>query len=70
MAEQSKQLREIRAELEVCGLKPGTKTYQVEERSRKVEVCRQMNGNATCYNCGYFDSCELIKSHLRDLYKL
>jgi hypothetical protein len=69
MATESKRLRELHAELESCGYKPGTKRFQAEERRRKVQICKEARGTASCWDCSYFDYCELVKAHLRDMYK-
>ena len=63
-------LERLRVELEAAGLKPGTLEFDREERSRKVEMCKQERQMDSCWNCNYFDHCELIKAHLRDLYKV
>jgi len=63
-------LNRLRAELEAAGLKPGTPEFDKEERSRKVEMCKQMKQVDSCWNCEAFDHCELIKQHLRDIYKV
>jgi hypothetical protein len=63
-------LERLHAELEAAGLKPGTPAFEKEERSRRVDLCKQMKQVDSCWNCDYFDHCELIKAHLRDLYKV
>jgi hypothetical protein len=60
----------LRVELEAAGLKPGTPEFEKTERSRKVELCKQLKNVDSCWNCEYFDYCELIKAHLRDIYKV
>lgn len=68
MNEQSKLMRELHAELEACGFKPGSTSYDKELRRRKVEICRENNAITSCWDCPKFDHCTLIKGHLRDLY--
>lgn len=63
-------LQLLHSELEATGLKPGSKPFLKEERRRKVEMCRDQKNVQSCWDCGYFDSCELLKSHLRDVYKV
>lgn len=63
-------LEHLRAELEAAGLKPGTPAFEREERSRRVKLCKEMKAVSSCWDCPYFDSCTLIKAHLRDLYKV
>jgi hypothetical protein len=65
-----KRLRELHAELEACGLKPGSENFLKEERRRKVEMCRAAKRLESCWDCGHFDHCEILKGHLRDLYKV
>lgn len=49
------------------GLKPGTFPFDAELRQRKVELCKTRQGVGTCWECKYFDHCQLIKQHLVDL---
>jgi len=56
-------------ELEASGLKPGTPRFDKEYRSRKVILCKETRSADSCWDCIYFDHCELIKAHLRDMYK-
>lgn len=64
----SRVLKALHGELESSGVKPGTTEYETELCARKVELCRQMRDVSSCWDCDYFDHCELIKAHLRDLY--
>lgn len=64
----SRELDQLHAELEAAGLKPGTLLYEREERSRRVLLCKEKRGMSSCWDCVYFDACDLIKAHLRDLY--
>jgi len=66
----SKVLEALRRELEAAGLKPDTPAFDREFRSRKVQLCKEAKRVASCWDCVYFDHCELIKAHLRDLYKV
>lgn len=66
----SRALKALHRELEAAGLKPGTPPFDREERSRRVELCKEGKGVVSCYDCAYFDHCELIKAHLRDLYRV
>lgn len=66
----SRALKQLLAELEASGLKEGTKEFETVLRERKVEMCKQKRGVVSCYDCNYFDHCELIKAHLRDLHKV
>jgi len=70
----SRVLDSLRVELEAAGLKPGTEPFEREFRSRKVQLCKETRRVtrrvASCWDCDYFDHCELIKAHLRDLYKV
>lgn len=61
-------LKKLHAELEAAGLKPETPEFDREERSRRVQMCRDAKAIASCWDCEYFDHCDLIKSHLRDVY--
>lgn len=70
MTQQTKLLRELHAELESCGYKPGSHAFQAEERRRKVDICKQGKSLDSCWDCSYFDHCELLKAHLRDMYKV
>ena len=66
----SRVLDNLRVELEAAGLKPGSPPFEKELRSRKVQLCREAKDVASCWDCNYFDHCELVKGHLRDLYKV
>jgi hypothetical protein len=66
----SKALEALHRELEAAGLKPGTPAFEKEYRSRKVRLCKEKRSVSSCWNCVYFDHCELVKAHLRDLYKV
>jgi len=66
----SRVLDSLRVELEAAGLKPGTEPFEREFRSRKVQLCKETRRVTSCWDCDYFDHCELIKAHLRDLYKV
>lgn len=63
-------LDSLLVELEASGLKPGTAPFEKEFRDRKVQLCREAKSVASCWDCNYFDHCELVKAHLRDLYKV
>lgn len=65
----SKALEALRRELEAAGLKPDTYPFERELRSRKVLLCKEAKRVSSCWDCDYFDYCELIKARLRDLYK-
>lgn len=60
----------LRRDLESSGLKPGTSAFDREYRLRRVLLCKEAKAVDSCWNCPYFDHCELIKSHLRDLYNV
>ena len=66
----SKRLERLHAELEAAGLEPGTPQFDREERSRRVALCKEAKSQSSCWDCDYFDHCELIKAHLRDMYKV
>lgn len=66
----SQVLTDLERELESAGLKPGTPIYEREYRSRKVHICKEAKAVSSCWDCSYFDHCELIKSHLKDMYKV
>jgi hypothetical protein len=66
----SLRLKQLRADLEAAGLKPGTPAFERVEREKKVEMCKQMKSVESCWDCQYFDHCELIKAHLRDIHKV
>lgn len=66
----SRALKALHAELEASGLKPGTELFEKELRSRKVQMCKEAKAVSSCWDCDYFDHCDLIKSHLRDMYKV
>jgi hypothetical protein len=61
-------LAQLHAQLEAAGYLPGTPAYAREERKYKVELCKGAKEVGSCWECGYFDHCELIKAHLRDMY--
>lgn len=63
-----KALEALLRELEAAGLKPGTPAFDRELRARKVQLCKDARAVSSCWDCAYFDHCELIKNHLRDLY--
>ena len=63
-------LAHLRRELEAAGLKPGTLKFEREERARRVLICKEARSQPSCWDCSYFDHCELIKAHLRDLYRV
>ena len=65
----SRVLDNLRVELEAAGLKPGTPLFERELRSSQVALCKEAKSVSSCWDCDYFDHCELIKAHLRDLYK-
>lgn len=67
---QSQVLTDLERELEASGLKPGTPTYDKEYRFRKVLLCKEAKSVSSCWECNYFDHCELIKGHLKDMYKV
>lgn len=58
---------DLKDELEAAGYRPGTGPFEAELRKRRVELCMYDKNVASCSECPAFDSCELIKSHLRDL---
>lgn len=60
-------LADLEADLIREGLKAGTFPYEAELRKRKVELCKVRQGVASCAECRYFDHCELLKTHLRDM---
>jgi hypothetical protein len=64
-----RRLKALRAELEAAGLKPDSPEFAKEERRRRVELCKQVKKVVSCWDCDYFDHCELIKAHLRDMYR-
>lgn len=66
----SRVLDNLHVELAAAGLKPGTEPFERELRSRKVQLCKEARRVSSCWDCDYFDHCELIKAHLRDLYKV
>jgi len=66
----SRVLDNLRVELEAAGLKPGSPPFEKEFRSRKVQLCKEAKRIGSCWDCDYFDHCELVKAHLRDLYKV
>lgn len=66
----SRALKALRAELVAAGLKPDTPAFDREYRSRKVQLCKESRRVSSCWDCAYFDHCDLIKAHLRDLYKV
>lgn len=63
-------LTQLHRELEAAGIKPGTPAFAREERSRRVQLCKELRAIGSCWDCSYFDHCDLIKTHLRDLYGL
>lgn len=32
-------------------------------------MCKDRKAVKSCWDCDYFDHCELIKAHLRDIYR-
>lgn len=66
----SRLLDNIRAELEAAGLKPGSEPFEKELRTRKVQLCKEAKALSSCWDCDYFDHCELVKAHLRDMYRV
>lgn len=66
----NRQIEALHRELEAAGYKPGTPKFQREERSRRVQLCKEMKSQPSCWDCQYFDHCELIKAHLRDLHSV
>lgn len=64
----SRELKRLHTELESAGLKPGTPEFEREERSRRVQMCKERRAQSSCWDCNYFDHCDLIKGHLRDMY--
>lgn len=63
-------LDRLRADLEAAGLKPGSDEFEQDYRSQKVFLCKEQRSVSSCWDCNYFDHCELIKLHLRDLYRV
>lgn len=66
----SRLLKQLHERLEGAGLKPGSPAYEREERRERVDLCKQQKGVFSCHECAYFDHCELIKAHLRDMYSI
>lgn len=66
----SRRLAAMHRELEAAGLKPGTPKFEREERSRRVLMCKEAKSQPSCWECQYFDHCELIKAHLRDVHRV
>ena len=60
-------LEHLQHELEMAGYTPGTTPFEREFRRRKVSLCLERQGVSTCSSCPYFDHCELLKQHVRDL---
>ena len=63
-------LRALAIDLVNEGYKEGSPAYGREERRRKVDMCKDVKGLSSCSECAYFDHCSLLKSHLRDMYKV
>lgn len=51
---------------EAAGHRPGTPAFDVELRSLRVQMCRDLNSLEHCSSCPRYYECELIKLHLRD----
>lgn len=66
----SRALKQLYVDLKASGLVEGTNEFDTVLRERKVEMCKQMRSLASCWDCDYFDDCEMIKSYLRDLYNV
>jgi hypothetical protein len=64
----SKELKQLRDNLEAAGFAPGSPAFEKEERRQKVELCKGRQSVASCWDCQYFDHCELIKAFLRDIH--
>lgn len=43
-----------------------TQTPENSEKLAHIRVCRERRGVEVCSGCPYFDSCELLKSYLRE----
>lgn len=63
----SERLKEIEENLRREGMEEGSFPYKAELRKRKVELCKTQKSVDSCWSCSYFDYCELVKEHLRDL---
>jgi len=66
----SRILEELHKELKNAGFKPGTVEYEKERRKRQIELCKNHRGADSCWDCAYFDICEMIKAYLRDIYNV
>jgi hypothetical protein len=66
----SRALKALHRELEAAGLQPDTNEFKVALRARKVEMCKAMHNVSSCWDCDYFDQCELIKTRLCDMYEV
>lgn len=60
-------LEQLRIDLEMEGYQPGSPQFDAQLLGRQVEACQEMQGVAGCDACPAFDSCEIIKQHLRDI---
>lgn len=60
-------LKQLESDLEGQGLKPGTPLFERAYRARKVDMCKELQRVASCWECQAFDHCALVKAHLVDL---
>jgi len=60
-------LKDLENELIAGGLTPGTPEFQFKYLERKVEICKEIRGQYSCFDCPYFEHCDLIKSYLTEL---
>lgn len=61
-------LQSVADELEAEGFVPGTPPYEATLRQRKIEVCQVLQEVPSCFECDAYDSCEMIKQHLREVH--
>jgi len=66
----SRLLKQLHERLEGAGLVPGSPSYDRALRREKVELCKLQKNVDSCWDCQYFDHCELVKAHLRDKYSV
>lgn len=60
----SKHIIEIRTQLELEGLTPGTEKFEAVFLERKVAKCQELRGCPSCSQCLVVETCPLFKEYL------
>ena len=61
------EIENIRIDLDLNGLIKGTQKYEAAFIERRVEKCKELRGESSCFECKAFGECNLIRQHLMNV---